>query len=201
MARGRRCAYVSLLLVAVLLAAACAGTGDGGDDERRVTKNQLKNLVLQPADLPPVFTLFDYGQLTLTDLQPGPRQDLARFERQGGWKARYRRSGSAMTPGPLLVVSMVDLFPDADAAQQDFEAYESELSEGGDFTQSEVGDEAVARVRHLGGVSYFDVAWRQANVTASLSVSGFRRRIGLADVVVLAGKQERRISNSLNRTA
>ena len=191
-----------LVPVAVLLVAAgCAGTGDDGTDNRRVAKTELKNLVLQPADLPGAFTQFDYGELTLTDLQPGPREDLARFDRRGGWKARYRRSGSATTPGPLLVVSMIDLFAEADGAQQDLEAYEVDLSDGGDVTESEIGEEAIARVRHLGRVSYFDVAWRQANVTASLSVSGFRGKVSLADVVALARKQERRISLSLARAA
>jgi hypothetical protein len=189
-------------LRAVLAVFALGFTGCMGDEdaEPRVGREGLERLVLQPSDLPRVFTRFDYGELTFTDFQPGAREDPARFERQGGWKARYRRPGSTETEGPLLIVSMIDVFADAGGAERDFMAYEDDLANRGSITRPDVGEEAVARTSRLGGVTYVDVAWRQGNVTAALSASGLRGRFFLRDATVLVRKQERRIARALIRS-
>ena len=97
------------VLVCLSLLAACAG-GDGGEREA-VERKELEHVVLQPADVPPVFERFDAGRLLRTD-QPaaGERADPARFGREEGWKARYKRSGTQETRGPLVIESRVDLF-------------------------------------------------------------------------------------------
>jgi hypothetical protein len=200
-AAARRFAPLLVLALGTLAILGCAAFGDDeNDDDAAISAAQAKALLLQPADLPRVFTRFDHGELTFTDFQAGPREDPARFERQGGWKARYRRPGSTSTRGPLLVVSMIDVFSDADHAARDLEAYEMVFSERGRPRPAAVGEQALARITGVGTVRYFDVAWRQANVTASLSVQGFRGRISLADVVELARKQERRIERALRRS-
>jgi hypothetical protein len=182
-----------------LVVGGCAGIG-ANDEEARVTKADLEELVLHQSDLGRRFTLFDYGELQVTDFQAGPREDPARFERQGGWKARYRRSplaGAPRPPGPLLVVSIVDLFAGSDGAKSDLMAYESELSESGEVTEVDVGDEAVGKTRLVGGVRYIDIAWRRANVTGSVSVSGLAESLSLTDAVALARRQDRRVSRAL----
>ncbi len=192
----RRCAYLVLLSIAAFLAAGCAGIGEDDGGEGGIAKDELKNLVLQRSDLPPAFMQFDYGEQTFTDFSAGPRGDPDRFGRQGGWKSRYRRPGTTATSGPLVVVSMVDAFTDADGARRDLDAYRQELSEHGELSRPRVGSEAVARAREVGAASYYDVAWRRANLTAFISASGFEGKLTLADAIALARKQDRRISDA-----
>jgi pimeloyl-CoA synthetase len=45
-------------------------------------------------------------------------------------------------------------------------------------------------------VRFFRIAWRDRNVSASVTVQGFGARIALSDALALARKQERLISNS-----
>ena len=200
---ARRCRFVGpmrsrdrfvrmLVLGAFVIATGCAGIGDDGG-EQQVATGELENLLLQPRDLPPQFMRFDYGEQTLTDISPGPRGNPKRFGRAAGWKARYRRSGTAQTSGPLIVVSMVDAFAAASGARRDLDAYEQELSGQGDVSQVDVGSDGVARARDVGSASYYDVAWRRGNVTAFISTSGFKGRLSLADTVALARKQDRHL--------
>ena len=70
---------------AVVLLAALAVTGGCVHQATdRITAEQLPKLVLQPDDLPAVFTRFDVGQIGFTDLPAGKRQGARRFGRQGG---------------------------------------------------------------------------------------------------------------------
>ncbi len=193
----RRCTYLVFLSVAVLYAVGCAGVGGDDDSERRVASPNLRNLVLQDSDLPSAFMRFDYGEQTLTDFS-ATRGDPARFGRQGGWKARYRRPGTTATSGPLVVVSMVDAFADTGGARRDLDRHRLELSEHGTLSRPHIGSEAVARARDVGGASYYDVAWRRANLTALISASGFRGRLTLADAVALAQKQDRRLARAVS---
>ncbi len=195
MARVWRCTDIVFLTIAAFLAAGCVGVGS--DDGGGVAKDELKDVVLQRPDLPPAFMQFDYGEQTFTDFSAGPRGDPDRFGRQGGWKARYRRPGTTTTRGPLVVVSMVDAFPDEDGARRDFDALRQELSQQGELSRPRVGSEAVARARDVGGASYYDVGWRRANVSAFVSASGFEGKLTLADAVALARKQDRRISGAV----
>jgi hypothetical protein len=175
---------------------ACGGGGDG-----RVSVAELENAVLQPADLPAVFERFDEGRVALADTPPGPRGDSARFGREDGWKSRYRRPGTSATAGPLVVESRVDVFEEEDGAERDLDAYRAEWSASGqDETELDLGDEAFS-VTSLQpgtprGVRFFQIAWRQANASASLTVNGFEGKLRLAEALALARKQERRIADA-----
>jgi hypothetical protein len=193
----------------MLVALACTGCMGGDDGEAEIAKADLRRLVLQPQDLPPVFTQFDAGELGRSDIRPGPRADPRRFGRETGWKARYSRSGSAQTAGPLVIESKVDLFGDEDGADRDLEAYTGELEAtvkqigrtGRRLPAADVGDEAVLFTATQGSgrraVRLYALAWRQANVTCSLVVNGFEGRLPVADVLRLARKQQQRIAAAL----
>jgi hypothetical protein len=163
----------------------------------------LPRLVLQPADLPAGFRQFDWGRITRTDVQP-PRADPVRFDRVDGWKARYRRSASTGT-GPLVVESRADVFRSEDGAEQDLAAYRIQFE--GDIREASgsgrlvpvplIGDEAVAMTlvqEALEPVRFYSVAWRQGNVTASVSINGFDGKVSLEDAVRLARAQAARIT-------
>lgn len=181
----------------------------GQDAEAEVTKAELRRLVLQPEDLPRVFTQFDFGELGSADVRPGPREDPRRFGRKAGWKARYSRSGSAKTSGPLVIESKIDVFDDEDGAERDLRAYRAELEAtvkrigetGRPLPPPELGEEAVLvtaiQGRRPRAVRVYAVAWRQANATSSLVVNGFEGRLSIEDALGLAGKQERRVAAAL----
>jgi hypothetical protein len=190
----------------MLVALACTGCMGGDDRAAEITKADLRRLVLQPADLPRVFRQFDAGELGSSDIRPGPREDPLRFGRQTGWKARYSRSGSPETRGPLVIESRVDLFGDEEGADDDLEAYRSELEATvkqigpteRQLPDAEIGEEAVlfSAIQGSGqrAVRFYALAWREANVTASLVVNGFDGRVFVEDVLRLARKQQKRIA-------
>ena len=190
-------AVLSLLLV--LAVVGCSGPGDDSDDAS-VDAAQLQSLVLQPEDLPSVFRRFDVGPLLAAD-QPetGERSDPARFGRQQGWKARYTRSGTPQTRGPLVVESRTDLFEDGDGAERELEAYRDETTAVESLEDAALGDEAfMATFLQPGGaggrgVRFYLMAWREANVTASVLANGFEGNLTLEQTLELARKQQRRI--------
>lgn len=192
----------SAALAATLLAlAGCAGIGE--DDAGTIAEADLPNLVLQPDDLTGSWLQFDEGPQATADAPAGVRGDPSRFGRVEGWKARYRRSGTAATQGPLVVESRADLFDGEDGAEDDFRALEDDLEAGRLLGSGErvdaptLGDETVAATLRQGeggaALRYFVVAWRQDAVTASVLVNGFDRGTKLSDVLELARKQQRRI--------
>jgi hypothetical protein len=203
---GRHPLGVFLGVVLALPAAGCMG-GDAG--EPRIREDDLRKLVLQPDDLPSRFTRFDFGELAVTDARPGPRADELRFGRVGGWKARYRRSGTADTAGPLIVESRVDLFEDEDGAKQDLDAYAAELEQtverfagpGRSLEPPKIGEGSAAMTLRQasagGGVRFFTVAWRRAQLTASISLNGFEGKLTIDDAVMLARRQDRRLATAL----
>ena len=160
--------------------------------------------MLQPQDLPRVFVRFDEGRQVIADNPGGGRSDPTRFGRQDGWKARYHRQGTPRTPGPIVVESRVDLFESASGAEDDLEAARSDLTEGEiewqPIDEPGLGDESFAATLVEGGdgsgFRYYQVYWRDDNVTAFLNVNGFEERLPLGDVLELARKQEERISTA-----
>jgi hypothetical protein len=183
----RRLCVLSLGLALV------AGCGHGGGPES--VQKSLPSLVLQPSDLPPTFTRFDVGRIANLDVHPGPRADPHRFGRKGGWKARYKRSGSPTTRGPLVVESRADLFGGPGGAAKDLAAYEEEFSQTGrSLTPPRLGAEARAMTFRQGAVQFLTVAWRERNATGSVLVEGFAGHVELADALALARRQEARIS-------
>jgi hypothetical protein len=149
-----------------------------------------------------VFLRFDEGRQILVDSPGGRRADPARFGRQEGWKARYRRRGSREIAGPIVVESRADVFESSDGAKEDLDAARADL--GGSeldwqpIDEPGLGDESFAATHvepGLGkGVRYYQVYWRDANVTASISANGFDGSFPLSDALELARKQEQRIA-------
>jgi hypothetical protein len=193
-----------VVCVAALVLAGCSG-GDGGDHAApTVPTEKLRRAVVQPADLPAVFTQFSGGKIVGSDTQPGPREDLERFGRLGGWEARYKRSGSSATRGPLVVASFVDAFPGTEGAGEDLDAYQEQFqrtvaSSGGStrlLDAPSVGDEALALERTLRGAPstvYLTIAWRYGNVTASVAMDGFEGKLTLSEALAVARKQQQRL--------
>jgi hypothetical protein len=188
-------------LAAVIAFAGCSPLSD--DSKQAIPAAALSTLVLQPDDVDDAFVRFDEGPLALADLPSGERADPARFDREGGWKARYRRQDGADTEGPLVVESRVDLFAGS-GAEEDFELHRDELelqarvpSELELVDVPELGDDAVALAPPAdvepGSFVSITVAWLDANVNASVTANGLGGRLELADVVALARAQQERI--------
>jgi len=195
----------ALLIVGIaLLLAGCSLGGDEGGGDGSVEAGELAKLVLQPDDVPRVFLRFDEGRQGIADTPEGSRADRSRFGRQGGWKARYRRPGTAETQGPLVIASLADVFESDGGAKDDFEALGTNLEEaqlGWVANEApELGDEALAMSLAQGSgptrIAYFVVAWREANVVASVEVNGFAGKTDLGDALELAQKQARRVSRA-----
>lgn len=186
-----------LILSGLVAAVGCTGNAE------LVPESALPRLVLRPADLPPGFVRFDWGPMSQRDLEPGPREDPNRFGRQGGWKARYRRSEPQSRTGSMVVESRVDVFESVEGAEQDLAAYRSQFQQvvaGGSArlpAEPPIGDGAAALTFVQAGVRpvrYITVAWRQSNVTAAVLVSGFDGELALADALALARKQHARLT-------
>jgi hypothetical protein len=194
------------VLVCLSLLAACAG-GDGGEREA-VERNELEHVVLQPGDVPTVFERFDKGRLLQTDhSEASERADPGRFGRQEGWKARYKRSGTQETRGPLVIESRVDLFEDEGGAEQELAAHREELERGvsretaaESLEDPALGDEAFAvtflQPGAMRDVRFYMVVWREANVTAGVLVNGFEGKLTLKQTLDLARKQQLRIARA-----
>jgi hypothetical protein len=193
-------------LVLVAVCAALAGCSPLGDDsgEPPLPEASIAAVVLQPDDLTTMFTRFDEGPLAIADSPGGERADPERFGRTGGWKARYRRPGSAATAGPLVVESRVDSFESAGGAERELRAHRDELEEqvlhpsNLDLVEiKQLGDEAVALTQDAdapGTLVSHTVVWRFRNVSASVTANGFGGKLTLADVVALARAQQRRLA-------
>jgi hypothetical protein len=126
------------------------------------------------------------------------RGDVTRFGREGGWIGRFRRGGSAQTPGPLVVVSRVDLFENTDGAAHDLQLYKGAMTAevGKTARIAKLGDEAVGATSLQGGavaVRSYVIAWRRQNATGEIEANGFADRFRLADAVALARMQDARL--------
>jgi hypothetical protein len=181
----------------------CVGLLAGcGSDKGSIGKAELSRLVLQPADVP-AYAQFDEGRQTKLDALPGPRKDTARFGREGGWKARYRRS-ALDGRGPSVVESRADLFGDVSGAKHDLAAYRKQLETpipgSGATTRvlgtPRVGDDAVAVEIRQGPAVFFTIAWRTSNATASLTAQGQAKTTSYADALGLAQRQARRLQRA-----
>jgi hypothetical protein len=189
-----------------LLATTAVLAGCMGDAEPAVTVGEGPRLVLQPADLPsPPWTRFDVGRQGIADAPGGSRSDSARFGRQGGWKARYRRPGSSTTTGPLVIESRADVFESADGARADLDAIEDDLGQtlagAQRLDDPDLGDEAIAATAIDGTVRHYLVAWREGNVSAWILVNGFRRGIRWEEALEISRKQQKRIAAAAMSTS
>ena len=129
-----------IVLGAVLLVA--AGCGGGSAQQDAISKSAAPKLVLQQSALGAAFTQFDGGKQVLADRPAGPRFDTTRFDRLGGWKSRFKRTGDATTRGPLVVESRLDLFAADDGAKKDYGAYLLQYHDAAGKALASLGDEA-----------------------------------------------------------
>jgi hypothetical protein len=176
----------------VLLAGGCMG----GDDDGGYEAGQLERMVLLADDLEGRgWTRFDWGKQVQADQPTGARSNPARFDRVGGWKARYRRGGSRQTAGPLVIESRADIFETAEGATSDFDAYGSELEGSGTQIEEvpELGERGVVATLVQGDVRFFLVMWRDQNAVAALNLNGFDRKLTREQALELARKQQQRM--------
>jgi hypothetical protein len=179
------------MLAAVTMLAGCSLT-DG--DRAPIASAELEQLVLQPGDVSSVFVRFDEGRQGIAERPPDSE----------GWKARYRRPGTAETEGPLVVSSLVNRFESERDAKEQLAAQREGLTGGQLRWRSveppQLGDEALAMTVDQGAgrlrVRYVVVAWREANATASVEVNGFADRLDVADAVELARTQAQRVEQA-----
>ena len=181
------------------------GDDGGGGDGGSVSASEGESLVLQQEDVGSEFTQFDRGEQRRADLSP-PRDDPNRLGREGGWKARFSRTGTPETRGALVISSLADLFGSADDAGEDFELYKASLGSltsilaagGREVSVSGLGDEAYAVTFEQGRapnvVHHYAIAWRDGAVTASVTANGFR--LTWPQALALARAQQNRIRSA-----
>jgi hypothetical protein len=147
-------------------------------EENKIPMSALPRLVLQPADLSPIFFPLEDGR-----------------RGRDGWQARYRRLGSGRTADPIGVESRAKALESVDAAEEDLEASRADLDDWQPIGEPGLGDESFAATRVAGGVRYYQLHWREGNVTASLALNGIEGRFPFSDALELARKQEERIAD------
>ena len=185
----RRAAFGIVLVLAV---AGCRGSS------ATISVSDLGRRVLLPPDLGKPFSAFDNGPQIGLDNAGTPRSDPARFGREGGWIARYHRSGGPATRGPLVVESRVDVFKSESGAKSDFGEYRSMLTQQPGITPHAIpppvlGDAAFATTFTQPGtltLRFFRIAWRYRNATASVTVEGWNGKLTRVEAVALAQKQQ-----------
>jgi hypothetical protein len=183
--------------LALVLAAALAGCGGSTPT---IPRGSLSHVVLQPQDLGKPFNEFYVGKQGHLDNQ-APRNDPARYGREGGWIARFNRPGTAKTRGPLVVESRADLFKDAGGAKKDLVAYRElfaspSLAERRVITVPKLGDDALGQTfvqTATKPLRFYRIAWRYRNATAAVTVEGFAGNVRATDALELARKQQRRL--------
>jgi hypothetical protein len=190
----------SLLLLAMVSIAGCGSSVPAG---KKPSEGVLRDLTLRAKDLPRAFTAFVDGPEAVFDLQPVLRRDPKRFDRQGGWVARYRRNGGPRARGLLTLVSGVEVFARPSGAKQYLGAIEKQDEQTAPATNlgtvrvPAVGDEtyAVATPKSVqGSVRYVIVTWRDGRFVGTLSASGFSGAMKIGDVIALVRRQQRRIA-------
>ena len=178
------------IIVLTLVLAGCSG------DSKRVADADLATVVLQPDDLLRSFERFDEGQQASADQPEGARSDAARFGRIDGWKSRYRRRGGVEISGPLVIESRADLFESPGGAEDELDEIARERA--GQPRDRDLGEEAIVVSTTQAGfprpLRTFVVSWRSANVVATVTANGFQGRVGEADVLRLARRQQARIT-------
>jgi hypothetical protein len=187
---------VALGIAIVLIVAACGGSS-------KVSSKDLGKLVLQQADVGAPFASFGDGPQITLDNAGTPRADPARYGREGGWIARFHRSATKTTKGPLVIESRVDVFKSDGGAKSDLDDYRTMLvhqpgASPRSLTPPAVGDEAVETTFAQAGalpVRFFRIAWRYRNATASITVQGWGGRVTRADAERLAREQQARLQH------
>lgn len=191
---------MSLVLLAVISTTGCGGSQPAG---KKPAESVLRGLTLRAKDLPRTFAPFADGREAVFELQPVLGRNPARFDRQGGWVARYRRNGGPRTRGLLTLVSGAEAFARPSGAKDYLGAIEKQDERTAALTNLEridvprIGDEAhaVATPKSVpGSVRYMIVTWRDGRFIGTLSATGFSGAMKTADVIALVRRQEKRIA-------
>lgn len=156
----------SLWLIALL--AGCSFTA-----EERIDKARGDELVLQREDVGPGFR-----QTWVQSLGGSPSSEV-----------RYRH-------GALTIHSRASVMSSHDAADESLDAARDGLRRRPSWqpiAEPGLGDESFAATLLQGGARRYDVLWREANATASISVTALEDALPLADVLALARKQQGRL--------
>jgi hypothetical protein len=189
----RRAAALALVAIAL---AGCGGSHGA------IPATDLGKLVLRQQDVGAPFAPFSSGPQTQLDNQGTPRSDPARDGREGGWIARFHRSGSVSTTGPLVVESRVDVFKSDGGAKKDVGLYGTMFAAAPgaqSVAPPKLGDQSVATTFVQAGTKplrFYRIAWRYENATASVTAEGFDGRLRLADALALARKQQRLLTQA-----
>ncbi len=181
----------------------CCVTLGACDTSSNVQSNKASQLVLTDGDMPG-YTAFYKGPQVQLDNQGTNRSDPSRFGRQAGWIVRFRPSSTGQTAGALVVESRVDLFKDSAGAAADFSAYQALLRGSASSGHSQIAvpglpqDSIGVTFTEAGAqpIRFFEIAWRDRNVTASVTVEGFDGSITKDQALQLAKKQENHIKGA-----
>jgi hypothetical protein len=147
--------------------------------------------VLQRGDLPSGYTEIGSGKqnpFTANSVDP------KRYGRKGGWFADYRRPPGA-TAGALIVQSAADVFGDAKGAGRELDADRARFKAIA-APAPRLGEEAIAaRLQGSGKTAalIYTFAWRRANVTSFLAVTGLAGKLNRAQAVMLARRAAARV--------
>jgi hypothetical protein len=160
-----------------------------------VPADEVRRLVLQPADVPETLARFDEGPESMGRI--GGQRAGSR-----GWAARYRQVDPESRDGPLVVQSLARVYEGEEQAASALASHLRRLRSQGSSVFPEaptLGDEAWAasleQPTFSGRVLYFTVAWRHRNVIAVLTVQGFEGKVAFEDAAALARKQQDRIAH------
>ena len=170
---------------AVLLVVVLVGC-DVGKNEKRIDGADLEELVLQQGDLAAGYRRTFVGSL---GRRPAPE------------RVRYVSTTSAGAPGPDVVDSMVQAFDSSGTADGHLDAMRDAVRQRRGWQPIDepgLGDESFAATAVERDVRRYEIVWREHNASASLRVKGSEGSLPLADVLALARKQERRISDAAN---
>jgi hypothetical protein len=189
------------LPVAAIGVVLALGLAACGSSQPTIGKQSLSKLVLREQDLGAPFSEFYSGRQASLDNQGTNRSDPERYGREGGWIARFRRSGTAATKGPLLVESRADLFRNAGGAKKDLLAYRALFASAAGAQRRviklpKLGDDALGQTfvqPATKPLRFFQIAWRFENATAAVTVEGFDGKIQASAAIALARKQQHRL--------
>ena len=165
---------MSLGLVALLTGCTLAG------EKKAIDERRADELVLQREDV-----------------DPGFRQTWIRTLGRGRTmsEVQYRRRPTPAMTGPLRITSSAVVLRSDEAADEALDTAREALerkSAWQPIAEPGLGDESFAATVLQSGVRHYDVFWRAANVSASLSVTA-AEEVQLGDVLELARKQDERI--------
>lgn len=158
---------VSLGLVALLSGCTLAG------EKKTIDEDRADELVLQREDVDPALR-----QTWVRNLGGRPIVEV-----------RYRH-------GALTIRSRASVMSSHGTADDSLDAARDILRRRPSWQPIDepgLGDESFAATVLQGGVRHYDVVWREANATASLSVTAVEDALPLSDVLALARKQQSRL--------